>query len=168
MKKLIPKLVYDNIFQIKPEILLKRNIRAMLIDLDGTMASRHTPKPDVGLQDFLKQFIDADIKVVVFSNNNKKRVSVFCDSLGVLYISKARKPFSQGFKTAQKLLNIPFEQLAVVGDQIFTDVFGGNRHGALTIFVESIDKKDFIIRVRYQFERWFIRLGKKQLESWKK
>ena len=53
------------------------------------------------------------------------------------------KPLKRGFKYVQKETNIKPENIAVVGDQIFTDVLGGNRSKMFTILVEPIDKKDF-------------------------
>ena len=43
----------------------------------------------------------------------------------------------------QKKLNLKAENIAVVGDQIFTDVIGGNRCKMFTILVDPVDKKDF-------------------------
>lgn len=162
---LIPKIVYHDVFQITPECLTKWDIKAMFFDLDGTLASRHARRPDDRVDAYLKQFLKAGIKIVILSNNSEERVSEFCEGLDVLHVSRARKPLSSGFFAAQKLVTVPLEQTAIIGDQIFTDVFGGNRLKALTIYVESIDKNDFIIKLRFQFERWFVRLGIKSMRK---
>ena len=52
-----------------------------------------------------------------------------------------------------------------MGDQIFTDVFGGNRVGALTCYVETLDRRFFWVNVRYQIERGFIARGKQRMEA---
>ena len=69
------------------------------------------------------------------------------------YISHAGKPFSRGFRKAANRLGLSMREIAVIGDQIFTDVFGGNRAGALTCYVETLDRRFFWINVRYQLER---------------
>ena len=68
------------------------------------------------------------------------------------YISHAGKPFSRGFRKAANRLGLSMREIAVIGDQIFTDVFGGNRAGALTCYVETLDRRFFWINVRYQLE----------------
>jgi len=45
-------------------------------------------------------------------------------------------------------------QVAVVGDQVFTDILGGNRLGLYTILVCPLNKKEFIgTRVVRQVEK---------------
>ena len=53
------------------------------------------------------------------------------------------KPLKRGFKKGQKDLNEKSENIAIVGDQIFTDVIGGKRSKMYTILVDPINKKDF-------------------------
>lgn len=164
MSKLIPSYVFDSIYEITPALLQENGVRGMLIDLDGTMASRHDPKPPETLRPFLQGFVEAGIKVLVLSNNNEQRVRVFCEELGVPWRSRAGKPMRRGFRHGAEMLGLPVSVCAVVGDQIYTDTCGGNRAGAaITCYVQSIDHKDFWIHVRYQFERCFIAHGKKQM-----
>ena len=81
------------------------------------------------------------------------------------YISHAGKPFSRGFRKAANRLGLSMREIAVIGDQIFTDVFGGNRAGALTCYVETLDRRFFWINVRYQLERGFIARGRRRMEA---
>ena len=62
-------------------------------------------------------------------------------------------------------LGLSMREIAVIGDQIFTDVFGGNRAGALTCYVETLDRRFFWINVRYQLERGFIARGRRRMEA---
>lgn len=162
MKSLIPDYVFDSIYDISPSWLYQKGIRGVLIDLDGTLASRKAPLPPDTVNRFLEAMRQAGILVLVFSNNFESRVRTFCYALGVPYISRARKPFRKGFQRAAKRLGLLPSQIAVIGDQIFTDVFGGNRAGALTCYVETLDRRYFWIRARYRMERSFIRHGQKQ------
>ena len=115
--------------------------------------------------DLVRTLHDAGLKVLVFSNNREARVGKFCRALGADFISQAGKPFSAGFRRAAERLGLPLEQIAVVGDQIFTDVFGGNRMGALTCYVQTLDRRFFWVNVRYQIERGFIERGKHRMEA---
>ena len=102
---------------------------------------------------------------VVFSNNTATRVGTFCEPLGVDFISRAHKPFARAYAQAVEKLGLPIDQIAVIGDQIYTDVFGGNRAGALTCYVETLDRRFFWINVRYQLERGFIARGRRRMEA---
>ena len=105
------------------------------------------------------------MQVLVFSNNRERRVGKFCEALGAEYICRATKPLSFGFRRAAKQLGLPLSQIAVVGDQIFTDVLGGNCVGALTCYVQTLDRHYFWVNVRYQIERGFIERGKRRMEA---
>lgn len=165
----IPHYVFDSIYDITPELLQKDGVRGILIDLDGTMASRHDAKPAPTVAPFLKRFLDAGMKVAVLSNNNEDRVRVFCEDLGVPYLHRAFKPARRGFARGAQALGLPLSQCAVIGDQVYTDTFGGNLAGvAATCYVHSYDAKDFFINLRYQFEKGFIARGKKRMEERRK
>ena len=165
MSKLIPDYVFESIYDITPEKLKEHGVRGVLIDLDGTMASHKAALPPETLRPFLQGLQQAGLRVLVFSNNNEKRVAQFCAPLGVEHISRAKKPLAAGFRRGAARLGLPVGQLAVVGDQIFTDVFGGNCAGALTCYVETLDRRFFWVNVRYQIERRFIARGRRRMEE---
>ena len=165
MSKLIPDYVFESIYDITPQLLRENHVRGVLIDLDGTLASHTAARPPDSLAPFVRALRDAGLKVLVFSNNRAARVGKFCAALGVDFISRAGKPFSGGFQRAAERLGVPLSQTAVVGDQIFTDVFGGNRVGALTCYVQTLDRRFFWVNVRYQLERGFIERGRRRMEA---
>ena len=158
----VPDYVYSDLYQIQPKKLAEAGIRVVFIDLDGTMASSHSPLPPDTIRPFLQGFLDCGIQVLVLSNNKEERVRLFCENLPVSYISRARKPFPIAYRKACAKTGFSCKQAAVIGDQIYTDTFGGNLAGATTIYVESLDKRDFWIHFRYQFERGFIWLGRRK------
>jgi len=163
MKKLIPDYVFQSIYEITPEFLLNHGVRGVLIDLDGTLASSKTKSPlnPKALSGFLGRLKGSGLKVLVFSNNHKRRVSMFCHQLDIEFISRAVKPLLFGFRRASKKLGIPSEQIAIIGDQIFTDVLGGNRAGALTCYVSTLDQRSAWVNIRCRLERGFVERGKK-------
>ena len=84
------------------------------------------------------------IKLYILSNTNKKeKVEGVAKKLDIPYKYFAKKPFKQGFLKVQKEVGEASNKIAVVGDQIFTDVIGGNRSKMFTILVEPINEKDF-------------------------
>lgn len=165
MSKLIPDYVFDSIYDITPALFQRHGVSGVLIDLDGTMASHKTALPPGELVPFVQRLKSAGLSVLVFSNNRKDRVDKFCRVLGVDFIYKAGKPLSAGFRRAAARLGLSLSEIAVVGDQIFTDVFGGNRVGALTCYVETLDRRFFWINVRYQLERGFIARGRRRMKE---
>ena len=100
-----------------------------------------------------------------FPTTTRTASASFCEPLGVDFISRAHKPFARAYAQAVEKLGLPIDQIAVIGDQIYTDVFGGNRAGALTCYVETLDRRFFWINVRYQLERGFIARGRRRMEA---
>ena len=87
-----------------------------------------------------------NVKLYILSNTNKKeKVKTVAEKLGIEYMYFAKKPLKSGFKKVQEKLKEPSQNIAVVGDQIFTDIVGGNRCKMFTILVEPIAEKDIWI-----------------------
>ncbi len=167
MKKLIPDYVFHSIYDITPNFLLEQGVKGVLIDLDGTLASNKTATPPSpkAIADFFRTLKKSGMRVLVFSNNRKRRVSLFCKTLDIDFIYWAGKPFLKGFRRASKHLGLPSNKLAIIGDQIFTDVLGGNRVGALTCYVNTLDKRSLWVNMRRRIERGFVAKGKKGVSA---
>ena len=109
-----------------------------LIDYD-----KNLPKETI---EWAKELKNSNIKLYILSNTNKKeKVKTVAEILGIEYIYFAKKPLKTGFKKVQERLKEPAQNIAVVGDQIFTDIIGGNRCKMFTILVEPIAEKDIWI-----------------------
>ena len=158
-----PRYVFDTVTDITPEFLKKHGIRGCLIDLDGTLVSRHQPTGNDCLIAWLDSLRDAGIRPMLLSNNNGNRVRIFAESIGIEWQGRALKPLPRGFREGAKRLGLPFSQIAVIGDQIYTDTLGGNHLGALTCYVETIDRNELWIGTRYRFlESPFIRHARRR------
>lgn len=137
--------------EITPEFLRKNNIKGLLLDLDNTLTTHDNPVPAEGVLDWIDKMKSSGIKLVIVSNNHPPRVKPFADMLGLEFISEGKKPLSSGFNRAQQRMNIPFSQLAVVGDQIYTDILGANLKRVRGIFVYPIEHE----KTRFfKFKRW--------------
>jgi HAD superfamily phosphatase (TIGR01668 family) len=108
------------------------------------------------------------IQVTVVSNNNEQRVKDFADPLGIPFIHSARKPLVRAFKRALTKMNLRAEEVVVIGDQLLTDVLGGNRVGLHTILVVPVARTDgFMTRFNRKIERRIMRnMKKKGLINW--
>ena len=135
-----------SVHSITPELLGENNISGLLLDLDNTLTTHDNPRPADGVIEWIETMKESGIKMLIVSNNHFERVKPFADKLGLEFIREGKKPLSDGFNRAQKRMNIPFKNLAVVGDQIFTDVLGANIRRVRCIYVFPIEheKKGFL------------------------
>lgn len=157
--KFVPTLVFSSVYKITEETL--KPYSSILIDLDGTLESSKTAKPSKELADWITYVASLGKEIIVFSNNNENRVSIFCENLPVKHLSKAKKPFQSGFSKALAMTSSEKKQVVMIGDQIFTDIFGANLFGIDCFYIESIDKHKPYPKFRYIFEKKFILKGKK-------
>jgi len=169
LQKLMPNQYVDSIHHIDIEELKQRKIRAVITDLDNTLVEWDRPQATPEVVAWLKRLRDAGIQVTVVSNNNEERVGSFCSPLQIAFISAAQKPTNKAFLHAVRQMNVTIEETVVIGDQLFTDVLGGNRLGFFTILVVPVAQTDgFWTRFNRQMERvalyWMERKG---LVSWK-
>ena len=143
MKKIYPNAYFSSVLDIKIGFLLKNKIKALILDVDNTLIDYYKNLSDE-IVTWSHELQGQGIKMYILSNTNKKeKVEKVAKKLEIKYEYFAKKPSKKGFIKVQKELNLKSEAIAVVGDQIFTDVIGGNRCKMFTILVDPIDKKDF-------------------------
>jgi HAD superfamily phosphatase (TIGR01668 family) len=94
------------------------------------------------MRDWVQEIKDAGIKVCILSNALEHRVRAVGESLGVPWVSRAVKPRKSPFRQALKILGTAPRETAVIGDQIFTDIWGGNRMGLYTIWTTPLSTKE--------------------------
>lgn len=144
-----PALWVKNVLSIDEKFLEENNIKALILDLDNTLSMHGNPAAEEGIPDWLDKMRGLDIKMMVVSNNTHKRVAPLAAKLGLEFISSGAKPLTLGINKAVKALGIPKENIAVVGDQIFTDVMGGNFAKMKTILVEPFHlEKGILFKVK--------------------
>lgn len=141
--RLYPNECFDKVEQITIEYLQKRKIKALILDVDNTLIDYHRNLSETIIQ-WVKELKDHGIKLYILSNtNHREKVEEVSRALNIPYRNLAKKPFKAGFLKVKQELEEKSENIGVVGDQIFTDILGGNRCHMFTILVEPIDKKDF-------------------------
>lgn len=142
LKKFLPDKQVNRFIEITPEFLQSIGRKGVIIDLDNTLIPWNVASPTDEIIEWMKAMEEANIKVTVFSNNNEARVGVFAKPLGIPYVSMAKKPLKGGFKRAIKSLQLEATEIVVIGDQLLTDILGGNRSKLYTILVEPIVRSD--------------------------
>ncbi len=139
-----PDFQYETLHRIPVEDLMAIRIRGLLLDLDNTIAPWDDKSLTSEVIDWFEAIKTAGIKACIVSNNTKPdRVSAVADILGVLYVYNAAKPRKKAFKMGLHTLDLKESEVVVIGDQLFTDVYGGNRLGLKTILVSPIDSREF-------------------------
>ena len=155
-------------FDISPESLQEKGIRGIITDLDNTLVEWDRPEATPKLINWLKSMKDAGIQVTIVSNNSELRVKSFADPLGIPFIYKARKPMGKAFRKALHIMDVKRDEVVVIGDQLLTDVVGGNRNNLHTILVVPVAKSDgFFTRFNRMVERRIFKtLKRKGYVTW--
>lgn len=144
LTKLYPKAYISSLMDVSPEFLAKKRIKGLILDLDNTLVAWKAGVFAPGMIEHLKSYMNMGIKLCVVTNAMNKRVTALVKPLGIPWVARAGKPSRRPFVKALKILGTTDAETAVVGDQLFTDVLGGNRMGLFTILVLPINKREFI------------------------
>ncbi len=141
-----PKSYFKSVLEIDAKFFMEHNIKAILLDIDNTILDIKNNLID-GLEEWVANIKKHNIKLCILSNtNNKNKAKKIAEKLNIPYIYFAKKPLRFGFKKAQKILEIEnSNEIAVIGDQALTDVWGANRCGMYSILVAPLAKKDILI-----------------------
>ena len=140
----LPKIITDKLTDITPELLRARNIRLLMLDFDNTIVPYTTNVPTAKMEQWLVDMLSSEIQLCVVSNSKRDRVKIFCEKYGIPCITHAKKPFTKGIRKCLECFGIPADQSALVGDQIFTDLWGGSFIGMYTILVKPINPREEI------------------------
>ncbi len=153
--KLIPKLTIASIYEIDIQQLWTDGIRGIITDLDNTLVGSRVAYASPEVEQWIRRAESIGFKVVIVSNNRNSRVSRFAEPLNVPFIYSAGKPTLGAFYKAMDKIGTTVNQTAMIGDQLFTDVLGGNRLGLYTILVNPVTPKEeaFPTKINRQLEK---------------
>ncbi|MDO5557716.1 MAG: YqeG family HAD IIIA-type phosphatase [Clostridia bacterium] len=139
------------------DFLRKNEIEGLILDVDNTLIDLKKQMSQE-IFNWTQKMKKEGIKLIILSNTNKKeKVRQIAEKLQVDYFFFARKPSKSGFKKAARKLNLKNENIASIGDQIFTDVWGANRSKIYSILVKPLEEKDILItKIKRPLERLVI------------
>ncbi|BCV21820.1 YqeG family HAD IIIA-type phosphatase [Moorella sp. Hama-1] len=158
IKLLQPDLYVRSLCDIPLALLKDQGIRGLIIDLDNTVTEWGRATLDRGVRRWFADLKEQGIKACLVSNNRSSRVKKVADALGIPGISRAGKPRRRAFRQAMAVMDTKTGSTAVIGDQVFTDILGGNRLGMYTILVMPINSREFFgTRMMRHVERFFTR-----------
>jgi uncharacterized protein len=170
LKQFLPNEHVKSILDIKPEKLKEKGIKGIITDLDNTLVEWHRPSATPQLIKWFDEMKKHNILVTIVSNNKEERVKAFSDPLDIPFIFRAKKPLMPAFKRALSQMGIKKEEAVVIGDQLLTDVLGGNRSGFHTILVVPVAQTDGLATkfnrfVERRILNWFRKKGMLQWED---
>lgn len=140
-----PTFQAQSLDSIPVDRLVHNGIHGLIIDLDNTMTPWNDLEVGPKVAEWFEKVQSAGIKACVVSNNKKKqRVAVVAERLGIPFVFRATKPRRRAFRAGMQILGTGQEDTAVIGDQLFTDIMGGNRLGLYTILVVPMSDREFI------------------------
>ena len=168
LRLILPGEYVKSNFHISPKKLKEQGIKGIITDLDNTLVEWDRPNATPQLIEWFKEVKENGMDITIVSNNNEKRVKDFSDPLDIKFIYKARKPMGKAFLKAIKGMNLKKEEVVVIGDQLLTDVLGGNRNGFQTILVVPVASTDgFFTRINRKIERRIMQsLKRKGMIQW--
>lgn len=138
-----PNAYFKRVQDIDIEFLIKNKIKALILDVDNTLIDYYKNLSDDVIK-WANEMKGQGIRLYILSNTNKKeKVENVAKKLEIPYKLFAKKPSRKGFKQIKNELKFDSKNIGVVGDQIFTDVIGGNRSEMFTILVDPVTPKDY-------------------------
>ncbi len=154
----LPDLYLNDIYQITPDLLSKQGIRAVLLDIDNTLVTYDDPKPTQPVLAWFSTLKENGVSIALISNNNRRRVELFNEELKFFATWNSGKPSRRCYRAAMAALASDRTDTAVIGDQIFTDIWSARRLGLFSILVQPIqDKSSLFFRFKRALERPFLR-----------
>ena len=165
MENYIPDAYVKSIYYIDYEKLKEKGIKCILFDLDNTIVPLSIEKPNKKIKDFFKKLKELGFKIIIFSNSSKSRLKPFKEDLEVDCAFSCKKPMRKKFDLIIKEYKYMISEIVIIGDNILTDILGGNKVGITTILVNPISNKEkMTTKISRIYEKKIInKLGKKEL-----
>ena len=163
MPILTPDVYFPHITDIPGSFFAEHGLKLVILDVDNTLTRHNHPDVDGKILCWLDRMKAGGVRMIVLSNNSTSRVKPFAGKLGLPFQAGAMKPMTWGYRRAAEQMSLPAEQTAVVGDQIFTDIAGGNLAGMKSILVEPFEmERHWGFRLKRKLERPILRKLRKK------
>lgn len=164
LEQFFPDLYIKSIYELPLQELKEMGIRGLVFDIDNTIAPFDVADPDEALIAYFQKLRDMGFRLCILSNNNKERVHRFNQKLRTLAVHKAGKPSPKKLRRALAKLHLTPEESAMIGDQVFTDMWCGHLGGLYAIMTAPICERDQLItKVKRGLERQVMRVYFKRI-----
>ena len=145
IRRFCPQLVVPSVTALRPEFFQSRGLKAALLDLDNTLVLWHGTEVEPAVAEWLRELKAAGMQFCLASNTHRpRRLAELGEMLGVPYELGVAKPGRAGLQRCLARVGTTPEETAMIGDQLFTDIWGGNRCGLYTVLVQPMSAHEFI------------------------
>lgn len=151
----VPDFYFDTIYDVSPEMLIERGVKGIILDIDNTLVPYEIPEPTEEVRAWLTLMSENGMKISFVSNNHAPRVELFNRSLSFPAFPDSGKPLKKSCLKALEAMGCKADEVALIGDQVFTDVLAGRIAGVnTTVLVKPIkDKKNLFFRFKRLLEK---------------
>ena len=119
-----------------------QGIKLVLLDIDNTLSVHGRDESPDAAREQVERIRAAALEPVLLSNALADRAQAFAGTLGLDVIGQANKPSTHGIDVARERYGRSAEEIVLVGDQLFTDIWAGKRAGVWTVRVDPIDPQE--------------------------
>lgn len=167
VRKLLPDYCVDNVRILDEKFYKSHGIEAIVFDIDNTLVAHTEMQPPEDVLNYFEFLKNIGIKYSIVSNNSMERVTSFCKDLGIPYYYKALKPRKKYLKKVLHDLGADANKSLLVGDQLFTDILGGNRMGMMSVLVTAVGEDETgFVSFKRRFEKRILKKYKASLKTY--
>jgi HAD superfamily (subfamily IIIA) phosphatase, TIGR01668 len=151
---LTPDLFFNRITEITLSFLKANGIRGLILDIDNTLAYDGDFSLPEDVRMWIIGLINAGMPAIIVSNSKEKRTRTFADQCMLPYYAQALKPSRRSRAVVEDILNVQPQEIAIIGDQLFTDIWYGKRMGYKTILVEKMgEDRPLFVKMKRMLEK---------------
>ena len=148
-KRFYPDIYIDSAYDIDYQGLYDKGYRGIVFDIDNTLVEHGAPVTK-RCSDLFDRLRTIGFETCIISNNKEYRVKPLADACGSRYVSKAGKPSPVNYIKAMEIMGTD------KGNTFFTDVWGANKAGIMSILVKPIDKHEEIQIILKRRLEWIV------------
>lgn len=145
LERFFPDIYVKSVFELPLEDLKKLGIRGLVFDIDNTVAPFDVAEPDEEIVELFAFLRKEGFKLCFCPIIPMSVCSCLTAGLEQLAIHKGGKPGIKKLNRAMEIMGTTPKTTAMVGDQVFTDMWCGHRGGLLCIMTAPICNRDQLI-----------------------
>jgi HAD superfamily phosphatase (TIGR01668 family) len=152
-----PDAQFNKVTDISPQFFIDNNLTGIILDIDNTVIGLDGKRLE-GVNEWIKSLQESNIKLCIASNSkNKTKIFKFADEFDIPYFLLSCKPLKRGLKKALKELDMKSENVAEIGDQLFTDVWGAKKMKMFSILTKPFTpERNCITRFKRKIEQHYL------------
>ncbi len=159
-RRLFPGWYAGSVEDVTEGFLHSLGVKALLLDIDNTLSHVDAPNAETFAANWMARMKKAGFLLALVSNNDPERVEPFAAKCALPYVCHAQKPQPDGYRTLAGTLGVRPEECLAIGDQLFTDIWGGNAAGTRTLLVRPLseDNEPAQFRKRRRLEKILLKI----------